>query len=473
MSMTLALSSALNNLRANQTLSSVISRNIESASIPSYVRKDSAQATRISGGVSLGVQVVIARNVDERLVRDVRGESSASAALGAKADALKVYADVIGQPQDESSVASRVGDLKTALGTLVDRPGDEVVQRNVVRTAGLLADRVKDMYAESRSTQTDADNRIKSGVDLVNANLKRIEGINKQIATGKASGRDVTDLQDQRDLLADQIAEKIGITTYQRESGEMIILAKGGATLLDTSANLLTATPFGTLRTADGTDLTPGNGNPTGMTSGELAGLYEIRDRIMPGFQDQLDQFAGGLMRMFQSADPTVGAPPNDTGLFTDNGAAFDPANVQGMAERIRVNPIVLPESGGNLWRISSGMHAAAPAPGGDNTQANRYLNAFNVALPFTATGGLPASSTIANYATSMITIQQNVRTETEAQNESRQTTLETLKSTRSNRDGVNIDDELQKMLVVQQSYAASANVITTVKELMDRLIAI
>lgn len=473
MSLSLALSSALNNLRANQTQSSVISRNIESASIGNYVRKDSEMMTRISGGVNLGVRVIIARNVDERLIRDVRGESSISAALSAKADALKVYADVIGQPQDEASVATKVGNLKTAFGTLLDRPGDEVVQRNAVRSADLLASGIKDMYAETRSVQTDADNRIKTGVELVNSNLKRIEGLNKQIATGKAAGRDVTDLQDQRDLLADQIAEQVDITTYQRDSGEMIILARGGATLLDSTANLLTATPFGSIKTADGTDLTPGSGNPTAMTSGTLAGLYEIRDTIMPGFQDQLDQLAGGLMKMFQSADPTVGAAPADTGLFTDGGLAFDAANIDGMAERIRVNPLVRPEDGGSLWRISSGMHAAAPLPGGDTTQVNKFLNAFNAAVPFTATGGLPATTTIGNYATSLITIQQNVRTETEAQNDSRLTSLETLKSTRANRDGVNIDDELQKMLIVQQSYAASANVITTVKELMDRLIAI
>jgi len=473
MSMTLALSSALNNLRANQTQSSVISRNIESASIANYVRKDSEMMTRISGGVNLGVRVVIARNVDERLIRDVRGETSVANALSAKADALKVYADVIGQPQDESSVSTKVGNLKTAFGTLIDRPGDEVVQRNAVRTADLLASGIKDMYAETRSAQTDADNRIKSGVELVNSNLKRIEGLNKQIATGKAAGREVTDLQDQRDMLADQISEQIGITTYQRDSGEMIILARGGATLLDSTANLLTATPFGTIRTADGTDLTPGTMNPTAMKSGALAGLYEIRDTIMPGFQDQLDQLAGGLMKMFQSSDATVGAAPNDTGLFTDAGTAFNPASVKGMGERIRVNPLVRPEDGGSVWRVSSGVHAAVPGPGGDNTQANRFLKAFGTAVAFTSTGGLPASSTVGDYATAMITIQQNVRTETEAQNDSRQTTLETLKSSRSNRDGVNIDDELQKMLIVQQSYAASANVITTVKELMDRLIAI
>lgn len=471
MSMQLALASALNNLRANTAQTSVISKNIESAGVEHYVRKDMSTVTRFVAGVNLGIEVIISRNVDERLIRDVRQESSVVSSLDAKARALSGYIEVIGQPQDERSVASMVSNLRISLQTLLDGPGEQVVQRNAVKAADDLAATIKRMYAESRQVQSDADEQIRTKVDLVNSNLKRIEQLNKQITAGKAAGRDISDLQDERDRLTDQIAEQIGITTYQRGNGELVILARGGATLLDSNANTLVFTPFGSITTSDGTDLTLSPA--TGMTSGAIAGLMEVRDSIMTSFQNQLDQLASGLIRAFEAADGTIGAPPADTGLFTDAGLAFNPANIQGLGERIRVNPSVRPEDGGDLWRISAGMHATDPVPGGDTTQVMAFLNAFDTVQAYDPASGLPTSATLQSYATSLVTLQQTVRTEIESQNDARMVTYENLRQTRLNRDGVNIDDELQKMFFIQQSYAASATMLTSVKELMDILTSI
>jgi flagellar hook-associated protein 1 FlgK len=49
----------------------------------------------------------------------------------------------------------------------------------------------------------------------------------------------------------------------------------------------------------------------------------------------------------------------------------------------------------------------------------------------------------------------------------------DTLTTQRQNLEGVNVDDELQKMLLLEQSYNASAKVIQAVRDMMDALLAI
>lgn len=49
----------------------------------------------------------------------------------------------------------------------------------------------------------------------------------------------------------------------------------------------------------------------------------------------------------------------------------------------------------------------------------------------------------------------------------------ESLSTQRTNLEGVNVDDELQKMLLFEQTYNASAKVIQAVRDMMDALLAI
>ena len=42
----------------------------------------------------------------------------------------------------------------------------------------------------------------------------------------------------------------------------------------------------------------------------------------------------------------------------------------------------------------------------------------------------------------------------------------------RSSSEGVNIDDELQKLLAIEQSYAANSQVISALTRMMDTLLA-
>lgn len=471
MSLSLALGAAYSGLKTSQKQYGILSRNIENVQNAAYVRKNAVISSRVVAGNNLGLQVTVTRDVDEKLLRDVRTSSGEYAALNIKADFMKAWSLKIGQPQDESSVSSMLNNFKISLQTLEASPGSQVDQLNVVRSAEKLANQINSLSNEAQRMVGDADAQIKARVDVINADLKRLEALNKTIA---GSGNDVAvvgDLMDERDAIADRISAEIGISTYLRDNGEMVVLTRGGATLLDGSAVPLEFSSRGDLRTADGTLLTPGNGNPSGIKSGALAGYFEIRDTVMPEFMKQLDDLASGIIRQFEAADASLA--PGQAGLFTDNGNAHDPANNAGLAGRIKVNSAVIPSQGGDVWRVSAGLGATAPLPSADSTQVSAFISAFSTTLTFGSSDKLPVTSKLEDFAVSMVSAQQSERTSTDSSLRITKVTLSTLQETRMNRDGVNVDDELMKVQTVQQSYQASAAVLKSVQDMLDQLLSI
>src|SRR3546814_5230360 len=158
------------------------------------------------------------------------------------------------------------------------------------------------------SMRNDAEAGLQDSVAAVNDRLRRIDDLNDRIGQASAAGGDATDLLDERDRLADLIAEDIGITTYTRGNNEMVILARGGASLLEGSAVEITASPTGQLMAGD-IDITPASENPQGVVSGRLHGFMTIRNDIVPRLRHQAAQLAAGLMPTCEAADPSPGTP--------------------------------------------------------------------------------------------------------------------------------------------------------------------
>ena len=85
----------------------------------------------------------------------------------------------------------------------------------------------------------------------------------------------------------------------------------------------------------------------------------------------------------------------------------------------------------------------------------------------------MPANATLGGYATAMVSAQQGYRTGAESEMNARKISADTLETARINRDGVNIDDEMQKLLLIEQSYGASAQVVQVAGRMIDILLQI
>lgn len=498
MSISAALSIAGTGVRTYSRMAEIGANNIANADVEGFVRKDAGLASLVREGRGAGVGVEdILRHANAALARDARREAGSAAFLEEQASTFAAYAAELGQPDEGRSIAAAIGRLEEALIGLAETPESASLQRETVEAARAVASGLNRLSTAVQRLREEAETRIEAEVKVVNQSLADLERVNDEIKLRAAGGRDVSALEDQRDRLIDTIAERIPVRTISRAPNDVLLLTEQGVPLFDgepaqVSFSPTTAVPPSAAYapdgaepgyvavlsglTVDGRDVAPGSGDPQALTGGRIGGLFAVRDEVTVQLQKQIDQLASAFADRFQdpATDPSIaaGAP----GLFTAGGLAHDradPGDVVGMAERIALNPSVDPGQGGALWRIRDGVGAAAAGPAGDATQVFRFLAAFEDGLTLPADSGLPTSLTLGALGAELVGHQQSARASAETRAERQAAVSGALRDSRANATGVNVDAELQKMLQIEKSYAANANVVRTAARMLDELLSI
>ena len=83
---------------------------------------------------------------------------------------------------------------------------------------------------------------------------------------------------------------------------------------------------------------------------------------------------------------------------------------------------------------------------------------------------GLPPSGNLAQVATDFITSQSLLRANAEDALSSETTLQQTLQTKLSSESGVNVDDEVAQLSVLQNAYAANARVLQTSQDMFTTL---
>ena len=485
MSISGALANALTGLAAASRSAQVVSSNVSNALTEGYARRQVELSPRYVGGAGAGVQIDgITRVVDETLLREKRLAASsfgnAQIAYDFHSDAL----DLIGSPEMSGSLSEHVGNFEAALLEAASRPDSDARLAGVLDAAQSLAGKLNRVSDGVQKLREDADSRIASEVDRLNISLEQIAELNEQILRAKVNDRDYPSLMDQRQKLIDDISELVPIRQLSRENDTVALYTMGGAMLLD-----IEPAEFGFEPKAPITpDMTKASGALSGLTlngteietagdrsaiaGGILAGLFEVRDELSIVVQDNIDEVARDLVVRFEdpALDPTLTA--GDPGLFTDRGAALTPTDVLGLAGRIEVNTAVDPAEGGELWRLRDGIGATAPGAVGDATLINAKIAVLSDMR--TPVGGtfLGGGKDVAGYASSLTSLvgQSLLGSSTRLSYETAR--FEGLEETFL-ADGVDTDQELQNLLLIEQAYAANARVIQTADELIQQLIGL
>lgn len=482
MSISGALSSAMQGLQAAGRGSEVIAANLSNALTPGYgVRalEVSSDATSSSGGVKV---IGVSRLVNESLVQDKRIAEAGHANASAIQNLYSEIEAMIGAPDDPASLSAQMAELEKNLITAASRPDAPERLSTAVASARILANSFGKASDSLQAARTKADHTIASQVDSLNTALFQVQKLNTQITKAQSQGNQSSALLDQRQVLIDEISTLVPVRTIPRDNGQVALYSTGGVVLLDgTSAeiefqrtNLIT--PY--LSKSDGTlsGITV-NGHPIntgsdhgGLSGGAIAAQFTIRDDISVDAQTQIDALARDLIARFQdpSVDQTLVA--NDAGLFTDAGGAFDPVNETGIAQRISLNAAVDPQLGGEAWRLRDGMLATAPGDVGDGAQLNRFIAALG-------DGRISESGMFSGGAYSAIDLTSTLTSHYGAERTNAEKILSFSASQVSELterllgDGVDSDQELQKLLLVEQAFAANARMIQAVDEMMQTLL--
>lgn len=482
MSLTNALSNALTGLTAAARKTDIVSSNVANAMTDGYARRELALSPRQFAGEGGGVTIGgVQRIVDQAVLNDKRLADAAVADAGLRSAFYQKLEGLLGDPGQPGSLSGRIGAFNGALVEAASRPDSEARLSAVLTAANGLTGTIRQVSAEIGNARTDADRAIARDVDFANTTLTRLADMNAEIVAQTAAGRDAASLMDQRQSLIDELGKVIPLVEVQRDYNKIALMSKGGAILLDGSPAVLGFTPTPVVTPTMSIENGPLSGltlngmeMPTSLrgllAGGSLGAAFQLRDEMAPAAQVQLDALARDLVTRFAApgVDPTL--PDGAPGLFTDGIGPFDPATETGLAGRLNVNALADPARGGALWRLRSGLGATAPGDIGNG----RILGALQTALNAPT---IPASGAFSGASRSLAGLSADFLSQVSANRLSadsdasyasaRQEALNGLHLA----NGVDSDTEMQKLLQIEQAYAANARVIQTVDDMLAQLL--
>lgn len=484
MSISSTLSSALSGLTAASRAAELVSSNVANAMTEGYARRELGLSARGLAGVGQGVQITgVTRLVDQALLSDRRVAQAGAADREARAAFLARLETTLGTPESGGSLGERIAAFDAALIEAASRPESEARLAQVLDTARALTTLIGAASDEIQAARSSADDAIEMQVGQLNDALAQVAEMNVRIRVHAAVGGDASALMDQRQQLIDQIATIVPLREVAREQGQVALYTTGGAMLLDGRAAVFEFTGIGVVTP----DMTVGSGALSGLTlngrplatgagsliaGGSLAAQFAVRDELAPAAQARLDALARDLVERF--ADPALDATraAGDPGLFTDAGGAFLPADEVGLAQRLTVSALADPARGGALWRLRDGLGAATAGTSGNAALLNA-LQAALVAPRAPVSGGFSSGAqSFSTLSAGMISGVATTRLSAEAEASFATSRAAALKEL-DLQNGVDTDQEMQRLLLIEQAYAANAKVMQTVDEMINTLLGL
>lgn len=478
MSLTSALTNAASGLSASARAVQVASSNVANALTEGYAARQIDLTASTLGGVGSGVRVAgVTRLVDPALLSATRLSQGQAQAGSTDARFWQSVEALIGQPGQ--GVSAALSALENALISSTERPDLDNRLQSVADAATGLAQTLGTVETGIQALRAEADAAIGRDVQALNSGLTRVDELNARIVALNAAGQSTLGLQDERQALVSSLSEIVPLREFARPDGRVTLYSGAGRLLLDINpqeigfapanamdASLSSASGLSGL-TIGGIDAQTGPGGP--LAGGRLAANFALRDTQGPEIQSRLDALAADLVGRFAASatDPTLTA--SQPGLFTDAGSALAAAPAPGLAGRIAVNPLVLPDQGGALWRLRDGLGAAAPGPVGDATGIRNLVGALDRSL--SAGPGSPAQSfaqNLANTSTYVSRLRQGAE-DSATQSASHLSEL----TQQSLAQGVDTDAEMQRLLSIERAYAANARVIQVADTMLQRLLEI
>ena len=489
MTISQALSSASSGLSAAARRAGVTSNNIANALTEGYSRREVLVSERVTDGEGAGVIVSgVRRAYNPAVTYERRLADSETAFGGATTGALTRVANLLGGPEEASSLFQKYANFESALRELAETPDSAPLQQKVVTTAKDIAGAFNKISTGYQQIRADADKEIGARVNEVNDALQQIEQLNNAIGKGSVTGTDVTALLDQRQQLINKVNESIPVRELQRDNGKVDLMTPEGVFLLAGSARKVefNASPVmtdarvynggaGSLSgiSVEGKDITPGGPGGQPLSGGAIAGLFNVRDTVLPEASLALDALAFDLANRFSDAGLDATLAPGAPGLFTDAGALADISTLSGLSSRLAVNAAVDTSQGGAAWRIRGGIGAVAPGASGSDILVRGLVDAMTATRPTNAALQASGDLNAAEAAAHLTSLAGGARAISAARLTASSALSQSLYEAEKFDTGVDTDRELQELLVIEQAYAANARVLETIDQMIRRLMEI
>jgi flagellar hook-associated protein 1 FlgK len=466
-----SLSNAGNALDVFQQALNVIQNNVNNSSTPGYATQNlnlSAQPLVVTSGLTGGVAA--------QGLQDTR-DDYAEEQVQLQTQALGLYtaqAESTGTVQSFFDV-SGTGGVPAALNNLLSAfsawsvTDDPTAEQNVLSSAQSLASSINGLANSLSSTSQKLDTQIGSTVSQINSIAAQIQQYNEQELQSPTP-----DPGAEANLYAalDSLSQLTNFTTVKQSDGTITVMLGGGDPLvIGNQVNDLAASdavaanpapaypnspPSAVITDSEGNDVT------SQITSGQLGGLLDTRNRVLGSLLGNAQQ-QGSLNQFAQTLADTVNNILESGTVSTSAGAAagtalftYDTTNATNVAASLALNPAITPS-----------QLAPVDSSGNANGNANQLADLGTAGNTAGNIDGMNLVQFLAQMASNIGQENQTATTNqtTQQQVVSQATTL------RDQVSGVSLDTQATEVLQFQRAYQATAQVLTVLNDMLDTTI--
>lgn len=457
-SLTSGIQTALSAVLAHSQAIEIIEHNVANVNTPGYRRQSASLASTVASPI-LGYESSMAAGmrgtgvmIDKIKRFNVEFFDTRYRASAGETKNWETRRDLMVQLESALAETSQTGLLPKmdkfwdGWQRLASDPTNTALRANLLDETQSMVSAFNMRAQQLAQLRVDQNITIRGDVEEINNIASQIANLNVEISKVLSFREQPNDLLDKRDLLLDRLSELTGVTANVQANGEMIVSIGGhvlvnSGTALQLRAEVDPASPERNFRILwqDGQVLTP--------TSGELQGLFHVRDTVIPSQQAGLNNLAMELANQVNALH---------TNGYDLNGVRGLPLFTGTDADSLRLNSA-----------ISTNELAAASASGepGNAAMANQIAALKTAKL---MNGG---TATLNEFYNSQIT-SLGLDTQRAKSNASNNGLLfQSISDQRDAVSGVSLDEEAADLMKYQKAYQAAARVMTAYDEMLDRII--
>ncbi|MDP0499598.1 MAG: flagellar hook-associated protein FlgK [Verrucomicrobiota bacterium JB022] len=429
---------------------------VQVGSSHSYTQGRSVQSTGLSvTGYSdvrnsmLDAQIMREQSVASRYGKETEILSELQTLLGDTLGKTEALSTLDGASEDTLSGGLR-GDLQAFFSSwdaLAAAPNNSSAKAQVLEEAQTLIERLNSTDTRLANMQGDLDQQAGLLIGQVQKQVSLIGDYNRQISSlGPKQTEQANELESKRQQALEELSKYLDFTPQPQDNGMINLMV----TTTDGSNLSLLEGAGSTLKLSwqDGKLVGGPDGGTLRLNNGQLAAIEKSRNGIIAEARGTLDAVAGQLVQ-------STNAVYNPTGAAGQNFFAADG------------------QTAGSL-RLETGLTAVtlrANSPGSATSNDAALAIGKLATREFSGAAGEVIEGTFDSYLTDL-TVKVGSRLQGAQQDADTQTTILTyLETQRDSEIGVNLDEEVARMLQFQRSYQASSRVMRVMDEMIQDLL--
>ncbi len=479
-------------LSAQQQGIAVTGHNIANVNTPGYTRQVANfenLASDTTSPVKLGYGVVVdsvSQYYDRFITQNLQQQESVLQETDAKQSTLS-YVQNLFNDQAGNGLSQVLSEFWNGWQDLANNPSGMPERTALLQKAEALTERFHTIRNDLTRVQNEVGTTLGASLNDLNKWTGQVADLNQRIVSSESNGTTANDLRDQRNEILKNISGLIGGNSFENKDGSVTFVTTNGLLLVDHVQSW---------KLSQNSSAIYWNGIPTNISSrlqgGKIGGLLDLRDETLPQYAANLDEMAGTLIKNVNDLHSAgfningVGGinffndfqtPPSvpNTGDYT-GAAAF--IGLSTGANGVKDNPDNIAAAEANIPNPPPALPSPLP---GDNRNALKILSIqTDAALSIkkwtytdrgSTTTSVSSTSSLDDYYRTLVGDIGVLTAGATQQHDFTKTMVDNLNDVRASVSGVNLDEEMTKLMEMQSAYKAAAKLVTVSDELFTTIL--